>query len=67
MMAALNAQSPADASEFTANPIAVNWLNQFLASPPDERRQMAQQVQSMPGAASYTALVLQVVNTCNKY
>jgi hemophore-related protein len=67
VIAALNAQSPTDANEFTSNLIAVSWLNQFLASPADQRRQMAQQVQSMPAFQPYTALVLQVANTCNNY
>ena len=67
VIAALNAQSPATGAQFTANPIATNWLNQFLASPTDQRRQMIQQVQAVPGAAPYTGLVVQVANTCNKY
>jgi hemophore-related protein len=66
VIAALNAQSPADGAEFTSNPIAVNWLQQFLASP-DQRQQMIQQVQTVPGAQAYTGLVVQVANTCKNY
>jgi hemophore-related protein len=67
VIAALNAHSPGSAAEFTGNPVAVAWLNQFLASPVGQRRQMIQQVQSIPAAAPYTGLVLQVANTCNNY
>jgi hemophore-related protein len=67
VIAALNAQSPADGAQFTASPIATSWLQQFLASPPDQRRQMFQQMQGTPGAQAYTGLVLQVANSCNNY
>ena len=67
VIAALNKQSPASAREFTANPAAVGWVQNFLASPPDQRRAMIQQVLSIPGAQPYTGLVLQVANTCSNY
>lgn len=67
VIAALNAHSPADGAEFTSNPVAVNWLQQFLASPADQRQQMIQQVQGVPGAQAYTGLVVQVANTCKNY
>lgn len=67
VIAALNAQSPADGAQFTSNPIAVNWLQQFLASPTDQRQQMIQQVQGVPGAQAYTGLVVQVANTCKNF
>lgn len=67
VIAALNAQSPADGAEFTASPVATSWLQRFLASPADQRRQMVQQVQSVPGLQSYSGLILQVVNTCGNY
>jgi hemophore-related protein len=67
VIAALNAQSPADGAQFTASPVATSWLQRFLAAPADQRRQMVQQVQGVPGAQSYTGLVLQVMNSCNNY
>jgi len=67
VIAALNARSPESAAEFTGSPVAVGWLNQFLGAPVDQRRQMIQQVQSIPAAAPYTALVLQVANSCNNF
>jgi hemophore-related protein len=67
VIAALNAHSPAEGAEFTSSPIAVNWLQSFLGSPVDQRQQMIQQVQSVPGAQAYTALVVQVANTCKNF
>jgi hemophore-related protein len=67
VVAALNAQSPADGAEFTSNPLATSWLNQFLASPPDQRQQMIDQVQTVPGAQQYTSLVVQVASTCKNF
>ena len=67
VIAALNAHSPADGAEFTSSPIAVNWLQSFLGSPVDQRQQMIQQVQSVPGAQAYTALVVQVASTCKNF
>ena len=42
VVAALNAQSPAAAAKFNNSPMAQGWLRNFLASPPDQRVQMAQ-------------------------
>jgi hemophore-related protein len=67
VIAALNAHSPADGAEFTASPIATNWLQSFLASPVDQRQRMIQQVQNAPGAQAYTGLVVQVANTCKNF
>ncbi len=67
VIAALNASSPGDAAQFTSSPVAVGWLHSFLGSPRDQRQQMIQQVQSIPAAGPYTALVLQVANSCNRF
>jgi hemophore-related protein len=67
LMGALNAQSPAAAAEFTGNPVAVAWVQNFLASPVEQRRQMLQQVQSIPAAQEYTGLVQQVIYTCKNF
>lgn len=67
VVSALNAQSPAAAQKFNSSPVAQGWLRSFLASPPPQREQMAQQVQSMPMAQQYVGLVEQVANTCNNY
>jgi hemophore-related protein len=67
VIAALNNNSPDAAAQFTSSPVAVGWLHSFLGAPRDQRQQMLQQVQSIPAAAPYTGLVLQVANTCNNY
>ncbi|HEY9303149.1 MAG TPA: hemophore-related protein [Mycobacterium sp.] len=67
VVAALNAQSPADAAKFNASPMAQGWLRSFLASPPPQRAQMAQQAQGMPGAGKYIGLIGQLANSCNNY
>jgi hemophore-related protein len=67
VVAALNAQSPAAAAKFNSSPMAQGWLRNFLASPPDQRAQMAQQAEGMPGAAQYFGLIGQVTTTCNNF
>jgi hemophore-related protein len=67
VVSALNAEDPATAAQFNASPMAQSWLRSFLASPPAQRQQMLQQVQSMPGTQQYVGTVEQVANTCNNY
>jgi hemophore-related protein len=67
VIAALSDHSPDGAAEFTGSPVAVGWLHQFLGAPAPQRQQMIQQIQSIPAAAPYTALVVQVANSCNNY
>jgi hemophore-related protein len=67
VMAALNATDPAAAAQFSQSPIAQSYLNQFLASPPAKRRQMAAQIQAMPQAAGYFNDVVAVAGSCNNY
>jgi hemophore-related protein len=67
VVAALNAQNPAAAAELSASPTARASLRSFLASPPDERLQIVQELQSYPGAQQYIGPVLQVANTCNNF
>jgi hemophore-related protein len=67
VVAALNAQSPADAAKFNSSPMAQGWLRSFLASPPPQRAQMAQQAQGMPGAGKYIGLIGQLAASCNNY
>jgi len=66
-IAALNDHSPGSAAEFTGSPDAAGWMHQYIDASVDQRRQMLQQVQSIPAAAPYTGLVLQVANSCNNY
>jgi hemophore-related protein len=67
VMAALNAQSPDAAGELSANPLANMWLQQLMASPPDQRRQMVDDAQGIPAVQQYGALAGQVATTCNNY
>jgi hemophore-related protein len=66
-VAALNALSPATAQQFNASPAAQAWMRAFFASPVNQRQQMAQQAQSVPGAQSYLGLAAEIADTCNNY
>lgn len=52
-------------AQFNASPMATSYLQQFLASAPPQRLQMARQIQAMPQAAPYFADVVAVANTCS--
>ncbi|MGB3481038.1 MAG: hemophore-related protein [Mycobacterium sp.] len=67
VMAALNAQSPTASGQLTSSPVAVSWLQQLVASPPDGRRAMIAQIQAYPALASYTPLINQVAASCSNY
>ena len=66
VMAAINAQAPGLAAEFSANPLAPVWLREFLASPLDQRKQILQQMQGTP-AQQYAGQARQAFSTCNNY
>jgi len=67
VIAALNAQDPAAAAQFNASPMAQSALRQFLGSPPSQRLQMAQQMESSPRAQQYLGAIQQIAATCNNY
>lgn len=67
VVSALNAADPAAAAQFNQTPMAQSWLRSFLASPPPQRQQMAQEALATPGASQYMGLVGQLANTCNNY
>ncbi|HEU0189695.1 MAG TPA: hemophore-related protein [Mycobacterium sp.] len=67
VMAALNAQNPAAAAKFNASPMAQSFLQSFIASPPDKRQRMANQMMAMPEAQQYLGTVSQVAGSCNNY
>jgi hemophore-related protein len=67
VVAAMNAQSPAAASQFNETPMAQVFLQRFLASPPPQRQEMLQQAQAIPEAASFVSLVQPLANTCKNY
>jgi hemophore-related protein len=67
IVAALNAQSPDLANQFSTNPVAQSMLRTFLASPVDQRQQIVQQAQANPLEQQYIGPLLQIANTCNNY
>lgn len=67
VIAALNATNPAVAAQFNESPAAQSYLQQFLASPPPKRAQMAAQIRAMPQAAKYLNTVEQVAGVCHSY
>jgi hemophore-related protein len=67
VMAALNAQSPELAGQLSESPAAVAWLQQLIAAPPDGRREMVAQAQSVPAVQQYTPVIVEVANTCNRF
>jgi hemophore-related protein len=69
VVAALNAQSPGAGSKLSSSGMASGFLQRYLASPPPQRIQMAQQAQAQfPGAANeYLPLINQVAVTCNNF
>jgi hemophore-related protein len=67
VMAALNAQSPGLADQVSASPMANAWVQQLVAAPPDQRQQMLQEAQTVPGVQQYTGLIVQVAGTCQNF
>ncbi len=71
VVSALNAQTPAAGAQLNASPSAQAVLRGFLDSSPDQRRQIAQELQSKPQSQQYIQLyagfAVQVANTCNNY
>lgn len=67
VVSALNAQDPAAAAQFNSSPVAQHYLKKFLASSPDQRLQMEQQIQGIPEAQQYFGTIQQVASTCNNY
>ena len=71
VVSALNAQSPVAAAQLNGSPTAQAALRGFLDSSPDQRRQIAQELESKPESQPYVeqfaGLVVQVANTCNNY
>jgi len=68
LVSALNAQSPQTARLFNSTPTVQAGLQQFLASPPDQRQQMAQKIQNQPGGLGpYLGVIESAFTVCNNY
>ncbi|MFV8172905.1 hemophore-related protein [Mycolicibacterium peregrinum] len=65
VMAAANAQDPAAAAQFEADPTSSAYLHQFLSAPRAQRQQMAQMILSSNG--QYLGLMQQIFGTCNNF
>lgn len=66
-VAALNAENPGAAALFTGSPQTQAFLHQFIDSTPDQRLQLAHQVQASPVAQPYFPVIQQMFTTCNNY
>ena len=67
VMAALNAQSPEQARTLSSNLAANAWLQSLIASPPEQRQQMVNQVRNVPEVQQYGPLIGKVAATCNNF
>jgi hemophore-related protein len=67
VVAALSAQSSQAADEFNGQPMAQSMLSSFIASPVEQRQQIAQQVLATPVGQQYALDVQQVASTCSNY
>jgi hemophore-related protein len=66
-MAALNAQNPTAARLLDQSPPNQTFLRQFIASSPDQRVQLIDQVKNNPGAREAFPVIQQMFATCNNY
>lgn len=67
VVAAINAQSPEAVNALNAQPIAQSTLNSFIASPAEQRQQIAQQVLATPMPQQFPVDFQRVASTCNNY
>jgi hemophore-related protein len=67
VMGAMKAESPQAAAEFSSSPAADSWLRSFLAAPPAERKQMAQEVEGLPALQPYKPVIKQIADTCKNH
>ena len=66
-VAALNRENPMAAAIFSESPQTQAFLHQFIASSPDQRLQLAQQVLDSPQARPYFPVIQQMFTTCNNF
>lgn len=63
---AANAADPR-AAAVLSDPMTSAGVQQFLASPPAQRRMMAEQIVSMPANQPYIGLYQQIFDTCQNF
>jgi hemophore-related protein len=67
VVAAMNAENPAAANQLSNSPLVTSWLQRLVASPPDGRRAMIAQAQTLPGFQPWTEFFNQVAGSCNNF
>ncbi|BBY96197.1 hypothetical protein MGALJ_58660 [Mycobacterium gallinarum] len=67
LVSALNAQSPEAAAAFNRAPVLKAGLQQFLASGPAQRQQMAGRIAVAPWAQPYLGSIQAAFNTCQSF
>jgi hemophore-related protein len=67
LVSALNAQGPEASAVFNQTPVLQVGLQQFLASGPEKRRAMAQEMVNTPAFGPYLGPVQAAFNTCNSF
>src|ERR1700757_3117288 len=66
VMSALQVVDPGAAAQLSASPMGMNYLRQFLAAPPPQRREMAAQLAAMPAFSRYINDVDLVAQRCGR-
>ncbi|ORB60640.1 hemophore-related protein [Mycolicibacterium tusciae] len=67
LVSALNAQSPEAGAAFDKQPMLKAGLQQFLASGPAQRQQMASRIAAAPWAQPYLGSIQQAFSTCQNF
>ncbi|BBY28053.1 hemophore-related protein [Mycolicibacterium sediminis] len=67
LIAAVNAQDPGVAQQIESNPMAVGYLQNFVASGPEQRRTYIRQAQGVPQIVQYTSLINNVAASCKSF
>ncbi|MCV7298536.1 hemophore-related protein [Mycobacterium barrassiae] len=66
-MAAIHAENPMAAQYLDSSPPNLEFLRVFIASTPDQRRNLISQVQNNPGAAEAFPIIQQMFASCPNY
>lgn len=66
-MSAIHAENPMAAQYLDSSPPNLEFLRVFIASTPDERRNLISQVQNNPGAAEAFPVIQQMFASCPNY
>jgi hemophore-related protein len=67
LVSALNASGPQAGAMFQQSPVLQAGLQQFLASGPEKRQQMAENMANAPAFQPYLPTIEQAFNTCTNF